>query len=347
MTAPETESTARTVWALTDDRPGNNAQVLGVTDVMSSWGWPVEEKAIAYTGWARLPNVVRRATLAGVTDESRRHLTAPWPDLVVAAGRRAVPVARWVKRQARREQGKSVRLAQIMFPGRTGAKDFDLIAVPSHDAKTRIKNWSNVLSITGAPTRITPDLLAAEGQRWQGRFESLPRPYIAVVVGGATRRRPFPRKRAFDLGLRVAELAKEIRGSILLTTSRRTGRAAELALLQVVPEPRHVHVWQPEGENPYLGYLALADVIVVTGDSVTMCAEACATETPVYIYAPTQSVSAKHARLHRQLYDQGYAKPLDDAERGPVVDWTHPPLTPAQDVATAIRALFATAAAAR
>ncbi len=340
-----TEPAAQSVWALTDDRPGNNAQVLGVTDALNTTGgWPVQEKAIRYTGWARLPNIVRRATLAGVTDNSRAVLAPPWPEVVVAAGRRAVPVARWIKRQSLREGGGRTHLVQIMFPGRVGATDFDLIVVPDHDFKTganpRIKSRPNVMTMTGAPSRITPGLLAQETVRWKSSFSDLPRPLIAVIVGGATRRRPFPRARAFDLGSRVADLVKQTGGSVLLSTSRRTGRTAELAMMQVIPEPRHVHVWQPEGENPYLGFLALADVIVVTGDSVTMCAEACATDKPVYIYAPAKSVSAKHARLHQQLYDLGYARPLGDT----LEDWSHPPLNPTAEIAHAIRGVLKQAA---
>ena len=322
----DSSQTSAIVWALTDDRPGNNVQVLGVAQAL---GWQVEEKPIRYTAFARLPNIIRRATLAGVTDASRGVLSGPWPDVLIAAGRRAAPVARWVKRQS---HGRT-KLVQIMYPGRIGAKEFDLIAVPDHDAKSRVASWPNVLTITGAPSLITPDLLAAEALRWRDQFDSLPRPFIAVIVGGATRRRPFSRARAFDLGLKVAALAKESGGSVLLTTSRRTGRSSELALMQVVPEPRTVFAWGQEGENPYLGYLALADAIVVTGDSVTMCAEACATETPVYIYAPPRSVSAKHARLHQRLYDLGYARPLGNS----LEDWSHPPLNPAQNIADVIR----------
>lgn len=324
----DSSQTSATLWALTDDRPGNNVQVLGVAKAL---GWSTEEKAIRYTAFARLPNIIRGATLAGVADESRAALSAPWPDVVIAAGRRSAPVARWIKRQS----GGKTKLVQIMIPGRIGAKEFDLIAVPDHDAKRKVKSWSNVISITGAPSLITADLLADEALRWKDRFDSLPRPFIAVVVGGATRRRGFSKVRAFDLGLKVAALAKSSGGSVLLTTSRRTGPGAELALMQVVPEPREMFTWGQGGENPYLGFLALADAIVVTGDSVTMCAEACATETPVYIYAPPGSVGAKHARLHQRLYDLGHAKPLCDT----LETWSHAPLNPAQDIAAAVRSV--------
>ncbi len=326
----DSEETSATVWALTDDRPGNNVQVLGVAEAMN---WPTVKKAIRYTGLARLPNIIRRATLAGVTGASRAALQPPWPDVVIAAGRRSAPVARWIKRQS----GGQTKLVQIMFPGRTGAKDFDLIALPDHDAKPHIAEWPNVITITGAPSLITGDLLAGQAEHWQGRFDALPRPFIAVVVGGATRRRPFSRDQAFDLGTKVAKLARDAGGSVLLTTSRRTGREAERALMQVIPEPREVFTWGQDSENPYTGFLALADAIVVTGDSVTMCAEACATETPVYIYAPPGSVTAKHARLHQSLFDLDVARPLPET----LEHWTHPALRPAEEIAEAIFRLVA------
>jgi len=329
----DSPKTSPTVWALTDDRPGNNVQVLGVAEAL---GWPVTEKPIRYTAFARLPNIIRRATLAGVTDPSRSGLTSPWPDVVIAAGRRSARVARWIKRQS----GGTAKLVQIMFPGRVGGKDFDLIAVPDHDARPRITKWPNVVTFTGAPNLVTPGLLTNEAGRWKDRFDTLPRPYVAVIVGGATRRRPFSSDQAFDLGLKVSNLAKSAGGSVLLSTSRRTGRDAELALMQVIPEPRDVFVWGQDGENPYYGYLALADAIVVTGDSMTMCAEACATETPVYIYCPPRSVTAKHARLHHRLFKLGYARPMPDE----LQEWRHPPLSAAQDIAARVQELVASPA---
>ena len=69
------------------------------------------------------------------------------------------------------------------------------------------------------------------------------------------------------------------------TTSRRTGRSAADALAAELRPPHSVYVWQPDrADNPYLGYLALADVLIVTGESESMLAEAAATDTPMYIY---------------------------------------------------------------
>jgi hypothetical protein len=48
----------------------------------------------------------------------------------------------------------------------------------------------------------------------------------------------------------------------------------------------HAHRWRGDREqNPYTGYLALADQFVVTSDSVSMVAEAEFTGKPVYLFS--------------------------------------------------------------
>jgi mitochondrial fission protein ELM1 len=249
---------------------------------------------------------------------------------VIAAGRRTAPVARKIGRLA----GRRCFLAQIMHPG-TGAGDFGLIAQPRHDSRT---GGGNIFPMTGAPHQLTAVRLAKEAKRWNGRFDDLPRPWIAVIVGGTTRRRRFTGAMARDLGAAASKMAVSAGGSLLVTTSRRTGDATE-SLLSAIDAPNRVYRWGQgegeggEGENPYLGYLALADAVVVSGDSASMCSEACAGRAPVYIFAPPALTAPKHARLHADLYEQGYARPMT----GTLEDWTHPPLNPATEVAAAIR----------
>ncbi|MGE4279484.1 MAG: mitochondrial fission ELM1 family protein [Magnetospirillum sp.] len=312
------------IWVLADDRAGNVGQCLGVAEAL---GRPFVVKDIRYAALAKLPNLVRGAGLMGVTPESRAALVAPWPQLVIAAGRRTAPVARWIKRQG------GSRLVQIMDPGPGGRAEFDLLAVPRHDGGL---HGANVMEMTGAPHRVNAAKLAQAAEVWRPRFAALPRPWVGLIVGGDTRKRPFSPAMAADLGRRVAALAQG--GSILVTTSRRTSPAAEAALFATIPEPRLTHSWATGGDNPYFGLLALCDALVVTGDSVSMVSEACASPAPVYIYAPFGWVVAKHAHLHADLYAQGYAKSLPD--NGGLESWSHPPLNAACQVADAIRTLL-------
>jgi len=320
------------IWVLTDDRAGNVSQALGVAEALQR---PFVAKDIRYTPLARLPNVLTGASLLGLTPESRMNLMPPWPDVVISAGRRTAPAVRWIKRNA----GKPVMLAHLMNPGRSGADEFDLIAVPRHDCVIPNGDAANVMRTTGAAHRLTPARLSSAADSWASRVSGIPRPFIAVIVGGATHRKPFAPALAADLGRRVHRMAAEVGGSVLIATSRRTGPEEEQALLAVIPEPRRAFLWSQGGDNPYFGFLALADAIVVTGDSVSMCTEACAAPVPVYIYAPEGMVAPKHARLHKELYDLGLARPLD----GPGVcfeEWHHATLNPADDVARALDELI-------
>ncbi len=324
------------IWVLVDDRPGNAGQALGVAEALAQ---PFIQKTIRYTSFGKLPNIVRGSTLIGVTGETVAELAAPWPDLVIAAGRRTAPVARWIKKIA----GQKVILAQIMNPGRAGAEDFDLIAIPSHDCARPDGDLPNALRITGAPHRFSPARLKAEAAVWAPQLAHLPRPYFALLVGGATRHMPFPAELARDVAFRVAAMAKAAGGSVLLSTSRRTGPEAEAALLATLDVPHHTFTWSRDhttgNENPYGGYVALADTLVVTGDSVSMCSEACANSGAVYIFAPPGMVSEKHVRLHTELYKLGVARPFTEISAVP----QHPTLNAATTVAARIAELMARA----
>ena len=63
-------------------------------------------------------------------------------------------------------------------------------------------------------------------------------------------------------------------------------------------------VWDGQGDNPYFGYLALADVIIVTCDSVSMISEACSTGKPVYLVA-LEGDSARFRKFHEALLQAG------------------------------------------
>ncbi len=311
-------------WLLLDNRAGNRSQVMGTAEAL---GLCYFKKELEYTVAGALPNTVLGSSFLRLTRNARAGLCPPWPDLVVAAGRRTAPIARYIKKK----NGGRTFLTQIMYPGKTAIDDFGLVVAPHHDS---LPERSNFLQVTGAPHGITQKRLAAAALDWKGRFDYLPAPHIAVIVGGDTKRRHFSPDFARDLGKRVANMARRQGGSLLITTSRRTQPDAAKALLEAAEGvPSHIFCWGDEGNNPYLGYLSSADAVVVTGDSMSMCSEACAVSRPVYIYAPKKLTTHKHGRLHKDLFAKGYARPLGYE----LEQWTHAPLNAANDIAAEIR----------
>jgi mitochondrial fission protein ELM1 len=314
------------ILVLTDDRPGNLAQALGVAEAL---GEPFSTLDVRYNRWGRLHNVLRSSSRRGLTRPCRKRLAPPWPRLVIGAGRRTAPLSRWFKRKF------GCRLVHVMDPGWPGRDDFDLIAAPLHDD---LPDQPNVIHTLGSCHRASPEMLAREAARWAPQFQNLPRPWLLLSVGGTTKDRFFDAAMAEELMDGATSLARNMGATILATTSRRTEAEVEAVLKARLTPPHHLHCWRAGAENPYLGMLGLADAVVVTGDSMNMCSEACANGGPVYIYAPPGMVNAKHTRLHELLYEQGFARPLGDcvspADMSPL---RHAPLNAALRVAEAIR----------
>ena len=329
---PSQTSPSPIIWVLTDEVVGHANQSLGVAEAL---GLPFEARALRYSPWAALPGALGPGSLIGLDAASRGRLAPPWPTLVIATGRRLGAVARWIKRRARAD-GMTTHIVQIMDPvqGRDG---FDLIAAPAHD---RMPLRANLFETIGAPHRITASRLAAAADRWRKKLAALPAPRIAVLVGGATRRRGFPPVLAEELGRLASRLANAGGGSLLISTSRRTGAAAAEALARAVSVPAYIHRWgegsDGQGDNPYFAFLALADALIVTGESMSMCSEACATGKPVYIYAPPAIVKPAFTRLHDALYRAGMARPLNTEIAANLATAHYAPLAVAREIAEEI-----------
>lgn len=253
-------------------KAGDNAQVLGLAEAL---GWPFEVKRFVYRKTELLTNLLAGWTLAGIVRRKSSPLEPPWPELIISAGRRNEPVCRWIQARA----PHPVRLVHV---GRPWARieRFDLvITTPQY----RLPQRPNVLHNQTPLHRVTEARLAAEAARWAPRLAHLPRPWIAVVVGGNAGPYAFDAAAAGRLGRAASALAGT--GSLLVTTSARTLGAAATALAAAINRPMHFYRWTTEAaDNPYFAFLALADSLVVTGESMSMLAEACATRKPVYVF---------------------------------------------------------------
>ncbi|MGN0919647.1 MAG: mitochondrial fission ELM1 family protein [Alphaproteobacteria bacterium] len=308
------------IWILADDRAGNVNQLLGIVEAL---GEPYERKDIRYTAWVRLPNFLRGASLIGITRESKKALKAPWPDVVFSAGRRSFPVALALKKAS---QGKT-KIVQLMNPGKLEEKKADLLILPVHDCYSG--KGKNVMQVLGTPHRVTPEKLAAEKVHWEGVLKQYPVPRVGLLVGGATKDKAFTLKNAADLVALVRRLKP---ASLLVTTSRRTPNEIVNYLQKELPEPKFFYRFGDPGENPYFGLLSWSNVLVVTGDSMSMCSECAGAGVPVVIFAPSQMVGAKHARFHQALYQQGYAMPAGEMPVPPKAR-----LNPAREIAQKIK----------
>jgi len=286
----------RRVWGLLGHRSGDNQQVVALCEAL---GWPFELEQLRY-GWASLmPNVLRRAHPLGVAVESGVPLSPPWPDLVVAVGRRSAPLALQV-RAASRGRCRLVQLGRPSAP----LHWFDLvITTPQYQIPPRSNLLEIPLPFAGAPRAGDP-IVASEIADLRG-------PRIAVLVGGPTAEVRFGAAEASKLAACLGHLAEGQGGACLLTTSPRTPPVVVEELRRRLPAPHRIHEWSGAMPNPYATYLAVADTVIVTGDSISMIADACRTGAPVGVYrlperaAPVRRASAAlYSRLARRAERQ-------------------------------------------
>ncbi len=304
------------VWVLADPRAGTAAQALGIAERLG--GAPFRRVPLEWSAAAALP--LAWPSLLGLAPAARGAFRPPWPRLVVSAGRRSAPVSLWLAR-------RGAKTVHCMRPG-FGRRRFDLLVLGRHDDPPEAPN---VLPILGATHRVSPAALAAARTGWADALDCMPRPRVALLMGGKVRAAGGMEPAvAASVGARTAGFA----GSVLATTSRRTGAAATGALAEALRSvPHRLFRWGDAGPNPYLGFLAWADAVVATGDSVSMLSEALATAGPVFIADPG-SLGARHRALHASLYAAGQARPLI-ADPSP---FARAPLDESGRVAAAVRA---------
>ena len=309
------------VWAMHDGRIGIANQVIGLTEAI---GLPfVEKRCLARFPWTVLPPALWLDPARALAPGSDP-LTPPWPDLLITCGRVCAAAGIAVKRAS----GGRIFLVQIQDP-RLGRRDFDLMVVPAHDRARGAK----VLVTTGAVHRVTPARLAEAERRFAAAYADLPHPRIAVLIGGQNRVYRFGLEKLGVIADQIAALARRHGASLLVTPSRRTGEAGEV-LLRARFTGLPAAIWDGCGENPYFAYLALADALLVTADSVSMISEAAATGKPVHILG-LDGGNAKLARFHEAMQRAGVTRPFS----GRIETWSYPVPDDTARAGAALRAL--------
>jgi mitochondrial fission protein ELM1 len=263
------------VWVLLGAKGGDNAQLRTLADAL---GWPYEFKQLSFNTLHSVPAVVLGGSLSSLVRSKSASFAPPWPDVVISAGKRSVPVARWIREQS----GGKARLVHLGRPW-APLDWFDLIiTTPQYRLPSRPNVLHNTLPLNIATADKLADALASGP--WRRRLEKLPRPHLTVLVGGNSPSYVLTRDAAAELGASVTRAVRDRGGSALVTTSPRTPIDAVDALEAALDCPNLFHRWEPDADNPYLAFLAAADSFVVTGDSASMLAEACTTGKPVAIF---------------------------------------------------------------
>ena len=112
------------------------------------------------------------------SDPVRYGLGAPYPDIAIGCGRQAIAPLMALKKEA----GDNIFTVYIQDP-RIEPDAFDLVIAPEHDQL----EGDNVVSMIGAPNRITNTEIIGQVLNFNEKLSTLPMPRAAMLIGGPSK----------------------------------------------------------------------------------------------------------------------------------------------------------------
>ena len=287
-------------WTLSDGHAGNVRQAVALATALDF----ADTHAITLEPCAPWRWLAPRMLPGGRHAFGRdfaRSLASP-PALAIGCGRQAALATRLLR-------AAGSRVVQILDP-RLDPRHWDLVVAPEHDGLT----GENVVTLVGSLHPVD-DAWLAQARDGFDLFAQLPAPRTTLLIGGSTAQSRYDEAAlGRDLALLAGRMRAE-RGSVLVTTSRRTPDAWRAIVQRQLADIPGVRWFAPASgdageDNPYPGMLAWGDRIVCTPDSVNMISEACATRAPVLVLG-MDGGDGRLRRFHESLRAVGHVQGID------------------------------------
>lgn len=277
------------ILLLDEGSPGHRAQSEGIVDLLQRQGVALELEQIRLHN--RLPGLLRtpvRALLGlgwrwldqwllprctGLATEPTRV-----PDLIISSGGKSAFASLVLKRRF------GCRNLFVGVPDPFPDTWFDLILSPVQ------RPFRVPALVTGLiPNRMTPAAVARAGAGyWRDGLP--PGPCWALLIGSDSKSHHYSAADWQGLVDGINALSQALGVRWLITTSRRTPAAVEQLLEQGVPAQHRVELvlYNREPKRVMQPFLAAAERVLVSQDSLTMASEALCSGRPVTLLAPQE-----------------------------------------------------------
>lgn len=274
------------VWIVSDGNPGHYNQSLAIAEaVREAHGWDLCWVTVRprYRGFLR-PLVYRLVNASGDRLGLRaarrlfRHHGIPDspPSLVISSG-------------------GTTAVFNVLVAGEFGCPNVFLGRPPLRfDRFSRILlseeegGEANAARLPFLPTPVTPPLAETAGATLREELGAAEERLWSMLIGGCSRSHRYEDDDWRALAAGMNQLAMRYGGRWLVTSSRRTGEAAE-AILQRELDPACVAEatwWQNRPRPVVPAYLGASDAAFCTQDSLTMLTDAMAASRPVFALYP-------------------------------------------------------------
>ena len=312
------------IWVVSDGSKGMETQSLGLAEALTATPRLIRLTPPKLT--RHLPSLARLPVLPLPRTIKQSLAKYGIPDIVITCGRRHAGVSLLMRRVG----AKTIHIQNAKLP----PKWFDVVVVPSHD---RLRG-ENVLVTLGSLNRLGKLLATPPKPSPIPPASHLPRPFIAVLIGGSNRRYQVLPRDYSRFAYHLAAVAATTGVGLALIPSPRSLDSVRTAMAAPLAATRHWW-WEGKTPNPYPWIVRASAAIIVTADSVNMTSEACTMGKAVYV-AELKPETGRVALFQRIMQQGGYTRPLTHLTPH---NWQDPPKTRLDEtarIATRIEAML-------
>ena len=217
----------------------------------------------------------------------------------------------------------SAKSIVVLKPGLLKYSKFDLVILPQHDELKVSDPKANIIITRGAPNLITKKYLDEQTELLINRYSHLKsnmKLKIGLFIGGDSNNVFLSESQMKIFVNQIKGVCKELRAAILVTTSRRTPKGIEHLLFRELKKdsvcPLFINSNQDNVPEAVGGILGLCDIVVVSGDSISMISEAAASGKTVIVFLPQTRAKVlkiynKHKLIIEMLNEQGFVLSTD------------------------------------
>lgn len=236
--------------------------------------------------------------------ESYDNAVRRYADVIVSCGSALRAVNKMLKYE------NNARNLAVLDPGPLNRGCFDVIVLPRHDFEgKRFPKKTKVVVTELAPNLIEP----ATSDERQATSDQR-RPCIGLLFGGDNLHFGFGEELTRSVADGIKESASRINGCFYATTSRRTPDAAEDILKEELAGDSRcrglVTARTDTDERTVEKIIAASDVMIVSGESISMVSEAVSSGRPVLVFMPDKKTPkrTKYEHFTEGLEKRGYVK---------------------------------------
>ncbi|GHU26584.1 hypothetical protein FACS1894152_1500 [Bacilli bacterium] len=297
------------IWSLKDERVGSSKQAEFLAKSLG--GCDVMVKNVVYNILIGIPNIIRPCKVGINFKKSDELLNQNPPDIIIFGGRRLAGLAVYLKKYFLSQFNKNVKLICILNPNYS-FKHFDLVLLPVHDGIEQNK-YGNIMHINGSLCDASVHETELEKTCWNQKLENVNEPFFSLMIGGDTKNKKISPENFGLVVKQISEYVQSVGGTLLISTSRRTGSSCLEETLANLKCNYFIYNWATDSDvpNPYYFFIRKSSMVFLTGDSIAMMSEVATMNRPMYIYMPDELCGKKHIKFCNYLITTGIARQIE------------------------------------